>query len=1084
MLKISTNYILFLSILFYFYCGELVAQKETYNWYFGERAGITFLPDGKNPRALTNAASVFNQLEGVASISDQDGNLLFYTDGNNIWDRRHFLMPNGSGLLGNFSATQSAIIVPQPERKGIYYVFTVDAIGGGNGCRYSIVDMSLNFGYGDVIQKEKNILLFSPAAEKITAVVHKNGIDIWIITHEFLTNRFRTYLLTRNGLSPPIIQGIGSIHGRAADDDFYNAIGYMKASPDGKKIALAICKDSKIEIFDFNNSNGNLSNPISITDPKFINAYGIEFSQDASKLYVSTSFINFTQIYQLNLRAGTRDRIAASAVPIGNPASYYGALQLGPDWKIYVSRKDETWLAVINNPNATGVACGYSDKGVDLLGRKAQLGLPTFIQSFFSVNTDIFTNSPICEGETLEFEAKETPGATYRWTGPNNFSSNLRKLIIPNAKTNLTGTYYLRTTLSGNNYYDSVYIQVNPRPKAKIYPLGNIVFCEGDSVVLEAPSGKDYYYKWSTEDTTQRITVKRSGDYSLILTNEFGCNDTANIKVIAHQNPIVRINVQGKTKFCSGDSAILSSSIVGNGYQYNWSTGEKTRQIIVKTSGRYILNLTTSEGCKSSDSIDIVVSPKPTPIITVNSVNNCEGDTTILGLTKTYQAYFWSTRETTPKIKVFRTGRYFVSVVDSNNCSAETFIDLEFNKKPEIEIIGDTLICEGEWTTISTKEKYTSYLWSNGETTSSIKIYKEGTYSVQVFDSNGCSSSKSFNILKYDLQLETEDFIDFDSVPGNSLNTRYLIIKNKGKNDFRIKSIYISNTESVFDLEFSKTFPLDLKSLEDFKFSVQFKPTTLNSYKDSVIIEIEHPCYLKKIIYLKGTSVTNTLVFLPDTTGDVGTHNYRIPIYARKLYDFNLPKALEFEISLSFENSYYLLNDDSPEIKSNELAGNIRKLTIEGVVNDFSTNNTQIAELIGLICLGDGQGTKLNIDSFSCKNQLLSTETRDGSLMITGVCKPEMARIKPYLISTLRVLTNDFDNNAIAEIKSESMGNHYLGVFNINGILVENIEWYKSDNKLEEKRINLDFQKYGAGVYFIRLISPDRIQVEKLNIIK
>ena len=1083
MIKIATKFIILILILCYIFSSEIYSQKEAYNWYFGERAGITFLPDGKNPRALTNAASVFNQLEGVASISDKDGNLLFYTDGSSIWDRRHYLMPNGSGLLGNFSATQSAVIVPQPERTGRYYVFTVDAIGGGNGCRYSIVDMSLNYGYGDVIQKEKNILLFSPAAEKITAVAHRNNIDIWIITHEFLTNRFRVYLLTRNGLNSPIIQAIGSIHGRAADD-FFNSIGYMKASPDGKKIALAICKDSKVEIFDFNNSNGNLSNPISITDTKYINAYGIEFSQDASKLYVSTSFINFTQVYQLNLRAGTRERIAASAVEVGNPASYYGALQLGPDWKIYVSRKDETWLAVINNPNATGTACGYSDQGVNLLGRKAQLGLPTFIQSYFSVDTDIFTNSPICEGETLEFEAKDIQGATYRWTGPNNFSSNLRKLIIPNAKPNLTGMYYLRITLSGNNYFDSVYIQVNPKLKAKINPLGNIIFCEGDSVVLEAPAGKDYFYKWSTEETSQRITVKRSGEYSLIVTNEFGCNDTANIKIIAHQNPLVKINVQGKTKFCYGDSVILSSSIVGSGYQYNWSTGEKTRQIIVKSSGRYILTLTTSEGCKSSDSIDIFVSPKPSPIITITGGSKCEGDTAILGLTKTYLAYLWSTGETTPKIKAYRPGRYNVSVVDSNNCSGETFIDLEFNKKPDIELTGDTLICEGEETTISTKEKYYSYLWSTGETTSSIKIYKEGTYNLQVNDSNGCSSSKSFRIIKYDIQLEAADLIDFDSVPGNSFNTRDLILRNKGKHDFRIKSILISNTESVFELDISKTFPIDLKSSDNFQFTVRFKPITLNTFEDSIIVEIDYPCYLKKIIYLRGTSVTNTLVFIPDTTGEVGTPDYKIPVYVRKLFEFSLPKSLEFEISISYEDSYYALNDNSPNIKSKELRGKIRRLTIEGVVDNISTNNTQIAELVGLICLGDGPGTKLKIDSFTWKNQLMSTETRDGSLMITGVCKPEIARIKPYLITTIRLFADDFDNNAIAEIKSESIGYYYLSIFNINGIMVENNEWYRSDDKLEERRINLDFKRYGAGVYFLKLISPDGIQVKKLNILK
>lgn len=1082
MIKLYTKYFLINITLLIIFEYSLFSQKETYNWYFGERAGITFLPDGKNPKALTNAASTFNQLEGVASISDKDGNLLFYTDGNNIWDRRHYLMPNGSGLMGNYSSTQSAIIVPQPERTGIYYVFTVDAIGGGNGFRYSIVDMSLNQGFGDVLPREKNIHLFTPAAEKITAVVHRNGVDIWVIAHEFLSNRFRIYLLNRNGLSSPIIQAIGSVHGRAPDDIF-NSIGYMKASPDGRKIALAICKDSKIEIFDFNNSTGVLSNPISITDKKYINAYGIEFSQDASRLYVSTSFINFTQVYQLNLRAGTRDRIAASAVPIGNPASYYGALQLGPDGKIYVSRNDETWLAVINNPNALGTACGYDDLGVYLMGRKSQLGLPTFIQSYFTVDTDILTNTPICEGETLEIETRDTPGATYRWTGPNNFSSNLRKILFPNAKPNLSGTYYLRVALSGNNYFDSVYIQINPKPKATINPLGNIVFCEGDSVVLEATQRTNYYYKWSTGEETSRITVKRSGDYSVIVTNEFGCSDTTSIKVIANQNPKVKINLQGKTKFCYGDSAILSSSITGSGYQYNWSTGEKTRQIIVKNSGRYKLTLISPDGCKSSDSVDITVHPLPLPVITITGSSHCEGDTATLGLTKSYVAYLWSTGETTPKIKVHKSGRYKVSIVDSNNCSAESHIDVEFNKPPQIVLIGDTIICDGTQTTISTAENYFSYNWSTGDKTSSINITKEGTYSLSVVDFNGCSNSISFNISKYDLKLQTDDVVNFDSVPGNSITTKELNIRNLGKNDFRIKSIRLLNS-IVYKLEIGISFPFNLRNSEELIIKINFSPNDLSTFEDSILIEIDEPCTLQKIIYVKGTSVTNLLVFIPDTIADIGSRNFIIPIYARKLYDFNLPPSLGFEMTLSFDNSFYALNENNRFIKSNELAGKIRRLKLEGTVQNITTANTKIAELIGLVCLGDSDKTPITIDEFNWSNNLMSTRTIDGSLTLKGVCMPDIARVKPYLTTKLNIYKENFEQSPILEVSSELSGAYILSVFNINGDLVENINWNKISEFYEEKILNLKFQNYSSGVFFVRLISPDGVQFKLLNIIK
>lgn len=77
--------------------------------------------------ALTNGQ--LNTLEGCATIADTTGSLLFYTDGITVWNRNHVPMPNGSGLLGNPSSTQSGIIVPYPGNTDLYYVFTVHDAG-------------------------------------------------------------------------------------------------------------------------------------------------------------------------------------------------------------------------------------------------------------------------------------------------------------------------------------------------------------------------------------------------------------------------------------------------------------------------------------------------------------------------------------------------------------------------------------------------------------------------------------------------------------------------------------------------------------------------------------------------------------------------------------------------------------------------------------------------------------------------------------------------------------------------------------------------------------------------------------------
>lgn len=142
---------IFLVILIGSSC-KIYGQKEASNWYFGSKAGITF----KNgaPVALTDG--VISQSEGVATISDANGNLLFYTDGNKVWNRNHIEMPNGLNLNGDNQSAQSAVIVPMPNDPDIYYIFTVSnwpLTGPTAGLFYSIVDMRLDGGLGNITTK-------------------------------------------------------------------------------------------------------------------------------------------------------------------------------------------------------------------------------------------------------------------------------------------------------------------------------------------------------------------------------------------------------------------------------------------------------------------------------------------------------------------------------------------------------------------------------------------------------------------------------------------------------------------------------------------------------------------------------------------------------------------------------------------------------------------------------------------------------------------------------------------------------------------------------------------------------------------
>ena len=232
------------------------SQKEANTWYFGNFLGLDFNSGSAVPLNDGQLATT----EGVATISDKNGQLLFYTEGTKIWNRLHQLMPNGTGLLGSITTTQSAIIVPKIGDSTRYYVFTVDAESGPRGLNYCVINMTLDNGNGDV--EQKNVPLMLNVVEKITAVRHCNNRDIWVIGHKSVSNTYYAYLIDPSGINTtPVLSNSGSVLWGTIPPGIYDSTsrGYLKASPDGKKIAAAHWTVN-VDISDFNNATGIVSN--------------------------------------------------------------------------------------------------------------------------------------------------------------------------------------------------------------------------------------------------------------------------------------------------------------------------------------------------------------------------------------------------------------------------------------------------------------------------------------------------------------------------------------------------------------------------------------------------------------------------------------------------------------------------------------------------------------------------------------------------------------------------------------------------------------------------------------------------------
>jgi gliding motility-associated-like protein len=361
----------------------LQAQKQNSIWYFGNGAGTNF--NTTPPSSLTDGA--LNAAEGCASVSDDNGNLLFYTDGMTVFNKQHQVMAGGTGLSGHKSSTQGVVIVPWPGRTNLFLIFTADAVdrGGALGYTYSVVDISRNGGLGEVIQK--NQLVYAPSTEKLTIAKHCNGTDWWVITKPHRLDEFHCYMVDVNGVNAtPIISFIPS----PLPGVSYDAVGCIKVSPNGQKLALAAYDGSYFQLSDFNSSTGVITNTVTINS---VAPYGVEFSPDSRLLYLTSDFAN--EIVQFDLTSYT-DATSLEATrivvtPVNYPKSPMG-LQLGPDNRLYISTKPTGGsIDVIEFPNQRGTACSFIMNGIDLNGRKGGLMFPQLIPNSSMTSTTGFT---------------------------------------------------------------------------------------------------------------------------------------------------------------------------------------------------------------------------------------------------------------------------------------------------------------------------------------------------------------------------------------------------------------------------------------------------------------------------------------------------------------------------------------------------------------------------------------------------------------------------------------------------------------------------------------------------------------------
>jgi len=562
-------------------------QKQGNIWYFGDHGGLDF--NSGNPVVLQNSA-MYN-FEGVSSISDENGNLLMYTDGQYVYDRTHQVMMNGSGLGGNPSSTQSGVILPIPNDPDHYLIFSVDYAYSMGNLMYSLVDINQNAGLGAITQK--NVLLESDCAEKISAVLHSNKHDIWVVVHQRYSNEFHSYLITNGGVSKSyVISNTGANINSGVQ-------GYLKFSPDGTKLAMATYLENRVDFFGFNTGNGQVT---FINSATFSDAtYGVEFSPSGKYLYLSVSY-NIKQIYQIEISTWSKTLVAS-------PAMAPGALQLGPDGKIYVARYDRPnissrYLGVINSPDQAGTSCDYVDEAVYLGSGGSLMGLPTFIQSYFDTEVTLLA-SDCCAGTPTGFSVTISNDilANLDWVewnfgdplNPNNTSD----LLNPLHTFSEPGDYniHFKLSFSGNLIEKTTSIVVWPLPET-VLP-DSVVLCPHKYTDISA-GDNNYNYLWSNNQTTPSLITNEPGIFAVQKTSAFGC--TSFDSVLVKVSFLPQLFLGEDFMLCNSESKMLS---VTGFATFLWQDGTDDSTYSVTSPGVYSVTATNNDGCKAFDEIKV-----------------------------------------------------------------------------------------------------------------------------------------------------------------------------------------------------------------------------------------------------------------------------------------------------------------------------------------------------------------------------------------------------------------------------------------------------------------------------------------------
>ncbi len=559
-----------LSLNAQYYNQSAEFKKANSVWTFGKHVGLNF----NSGRPVGFTADSFSAFEGCASVADPlTSDLLFSFDGKVVRNKNFQTMPNSFNVSLE-STVQAGVIVPVINNPNQYYLISLRGPSSyqkstvmppfnntTGSLFYSVIDMNLDNGLGDILSSKKQIILDYDSLSESMIAVPGNNNDVWLIVHKFGKPVFKAYHITQTGIdSIPTI----SVTGHFKPTPLYRApgfytnvypyfVGAMAISPDRSKLAIvssaggAILNSYRmsgvlslgavgVEVCNFDPCTGLVSNAIQL--PRAVCGYGVAFSPDASKLYMiagdTFNIFSYSSCLQFDVSTFDSSSIAASmeviamGLPINPSLDGLGYMRLYGDTIYINSKSSRRSLGAIIQPNLTGISCDLQVfDAIPLLDTHivATTGMgalsceiPIPLKKLSNVNT--FKDTLLC-GEHLDSPLSLKPrmldsSYVYRW------SDATTTAILSVFK---AGTYWVEYNDGCWYYVDTFHVAVSDF----VNPMILI-----DGFELSTATRYDTY-QWcqnshpipGAQDST--YTVVENGDYTVIVSKNKVCFDTSDV---------------------------------------------------------------------------------------------------------------------------------------------------------------------------------------------------------------------------------------------------------------------------------------------------------------------------------------------------------------------------------------------------------------------------------------------------------------------------------------------------------------------------------------------------------------------------